>query len=274
VTASGGQERVAVDELLALLGRGWQALLVYPGMLTAILLTTFMGSIWAWRETGVRPWPRRPAWRPGDVLQAGCVVLVLALLPLPRVSWPYSIDAVGALLLLEVPLWLRLRRVFEVSDRSECERAVGTAAALLNVYIILLLAVALLAQASGSLLLPALKEGQPALRWAGLAAWASAMPPLLSLGPWHVHALDSWLSNLRRVGHIALLLALALPPGDRWGHAATASGALVAFGSLTLLHFIWRGEPDRWERLQPALALTLLLVLLYSNAGAWLARLR
>ncbi len=263
-----------MDELLALLGRGWQALLVYPGLLTAILLTASIRSVWAWRETGERRLPSRPAWRPGDVLQAGCVVLVLALLPLPRVSWPYSIDAIGALLLLEAPLWIQLRRLLRTSDRKDRGRAASAAAALLNVYVVLLLAVAMLAQASGSLLLPTLKQGQTPLRLAGLVAWASTMPPLLSLGPWHIHALDSWLANLRRVGHIGLLLALALPAGDRWGHAATATGALVAFGSLTLLHFVWRGKPDRWERMQPALALTLLLVLLYTNAGAWLARLR
>ncbi len=263
-----------MDELLALLGRGWQALLLYPGILTGIVLTMSMGSVWARRETGTSSRPHRPAWTAGDVLPAGCMLLVLALLPLPRISWPYSIDVIGALLLLEAPFWLHLRRLVQRSDPLDRPRAAGAAAALLNVYVILLLAVAMLAQASGSLLLPALKEGQTPLRWAGLAAWASAMPPLLSLGPWHIHALDNWLSNLRRVGHIGLLLALALPPGERWGHAATALGALVAFGSLTLLHFIWRGEPDRWERAQPALALVLLLVLLYSNAGAWLARLR
>ena len=263
-----------MDELLALLGRGWQPLLVYPGVFTGLLLTLLVGAVWRPDTTRTRGLPRWRAWESGTVQQAGSALLLLALLPLPRVSWPYTLDAIGALLLLEVPLWLQLRRLLRSADSGVYEPAACTAASLLNVYPLLLLAVAALAQSASSLLLPALKTGQPQLRWAGLVVWGTALPPLLALGPWRMCGLDTWPSQLRRVGHTGLLLSVALPPGDRWGHAATATGALIAFGSLTLLHYTWRGSPEWWERWQPAIALLLLLLLLRWNVGAWLARLR
>ena len=38
-----------------------------------------------------------------------------------------------------------------------------------------------------------------------------------------------------------------------------ALGVLAALGSLTMLHYFWRGDARRWERLQPLVALVLLL---------------
>ncbi len=263
-----------MDELLALLGGGWQSLLLYPGVLAGILATLVMRAIWPARGM---PWLRRVGrvwWEPGATLYAACALLLLALLPFPRSYWAYPIDLVGALALIEVPHWLRLARLPRADDAAVRSGAAAETGALLNVYPLLALAVMALGQASGSLLLTEVKGGQQTLRWAGLATWAIAMPPLIGLGPWHVERTAAWPQDLRRVAHIALLLALALPAGDQWGHGATAIGAALAFGSLTALHHLWRGEPERWERLQPLVALALLAFLLYTSATAWMARLR
>ena len=263
-----------MDELLALVGGSWRPLLLYPGVLTGIGATLLMGLLWT--IPGTRP--RWPAWRPAhtpDLLfGAGCGLLLLALLPFPRSYWAYPIDIFVALALLEVPHWLRLVRRLNTGDDAIQIGAATEAGALLNVYVLLALAVAVLGQAAGSLLLPDLVGARPPLRWVGLVAWAVAMPPLLAFGPWRVAGSRDWLVDLRRVAHIALLVALALPAGDEWDYGVTAIAAGLGFGSLTLLHHLWRGRPERWERLQPVVVLLLLAVLLYTSAQAWIARLR
>ena len=263
-----------MDELLAILGGSWRPLLLYPGLAATLITTVLMRLVWNPRVGG--------ALRPGmvalppyaTILIIACTLLLVALLPVPRSYWAYPIDLLTALLLLEAPHWLRLWRLRQSRDPATRELAVRGAGALLNIYPLIALAVALLGQASGSLLLTTVKSGAPLLRWAGIALWSLAIPPLVSLGPWHIPAGDDWLVTLRRVAHIALLVAIALPAGDQWDHTTTAAGAAVAFGSLTLLHYLWRGDPDRWERLQPFIALAFLALLLYTSAQAWMGRLR
>jgi len=263
-----------MDELLAIVGGSWQPLLLYPGLLAGVLVAAFMRAIWRIRDNPPVPFLRRRGLHLGDAVAAAVMLFVLASLPFPRTYWAYPLDLLTVLLLLEVPRWSQLARYCQGPNAEQRRAAADEVAALLNVYVLLALAVAALGQSAGSLLLPSLKSGTPLLRWTGLATLAVALPPLASLGPWHKPELDGPLLTLRRVAHIALLLALALPAGDDWGHAATVLGAAAAFGATTVLHLVCGGAPGRWERLQPLLALAVLLLLLTTNSTTLLTRLR
>jgi hypothetical protein len=233
-----------------------------------------MRALWLDHARSVDDRPRRLHWDGGAVLASACALLVLALLPFPGSYWAYPIDLPGAIFLLEAPYWLRLAPRLRTPALQVRRSAADEIGAMLNAYLLIALAVAAIGQAAGSLLVTEVKGGLPLLHWAGIAGWAIALPPLLAFGPWHQQDACEWPADLRRVGHIALLLALALPAGDRWGYGATAIGAVASFGSLTLLHRFWRGDPQPWERLQPFVALLLLGCLLYVSGQGWLARLR
>jgi hypothetical protein len=256
-----------MDELLAIVGGSWQPLLLYPGLLTTLLVTVLMGAFWR-RADAIR----HPivGTRPLTILAAACPLLVSAMLPAPRSFWAYPIDLFLALVLLEVPHWLRLTERLQRAGTQAT--AAAEAAALLNVYLLLALGLAALGQAAGSLLLPELRARPGVLRWAGLITWATAMPPLLGLGPWST--VRDGLDDLRRVVHVGLLVAIALPDGDQVGYIGVAAGAITAFGTLTLLHYLWHGDTQRWERIQPLLALLLLVILLGMGTNAWVARMR
>ena len=263
-----------MDELFAVVGGGWHPLLVYPGGLTGLLLTFVLGTVWALPGAATNQFPAALPATAGALPAIACGLLLLALLPVPRSYWAYPIDLIVALALLELPYWLRLVSHLHASDVRTRVAATSQIGALLNVYVLLALAVAALGQASGSLLLPELKSGNQSLRWAGLAAWAIALPPLLAFGPWQVLRGRDWSADVRRVGHIGLLIALALPAGDQVGYGATAIAAAIAFVSLTSVHYLWRDSPERWERLQPLIALVLLVFMLRYGYEAWVARLR
>lgn len=263
-----------MDELFAVVGGGWQPLLVYPGVLTGLLLTLVMGTLWALPDAATDRLPATVPATAGALPAIACGLLLLALLPVPRSYWAYPIDLIVALALLELPYWLRLASHLHASDVRMRVAAASQIGALLNVYILLALAVAALGQASGSLILPELKSGNQTLRCAGLAAWALALPPLLAFGPWQALRGRDWSADVRRVGHIGLLVALALPAGDQAGSGATAIAAAIAFVSLTSVHYLWRDSPERWERLQPLIALVLLALMLRYGFAAWAARLR
>lgn len=256
-----------MDELLAIVGGSWQPLLLYPGVLTALLLALLVGILWGPADARRQ---RIMGARAIAVFAIACPLLVSAMLPTPRSYWAYPLDLLVALALLEVPHWLRLASRMRTGGAQSS--AAAEAATLLNVYPLLALACAGLGQAAGSLLLPDLRTGTGILRWTGLVAWACAMPPLIGLGPWRT--VRDRLDDLRRVVHVALLVAIALPAGDHWGYTGPAAGASIAFGTLTLVHYLWRGEVRRWERVQPLVALVLLLLLLWVGTNAWLARMR
>jgi hypothetical protein len=263
-----------MDELLAIVGGSWQPLLLYPGILATLLATLLLRPVWRLGRSRPVPGVSRLSFEPISVFYLASTLLVCALLPFPRSYWAYPIDLIVVLLLLEAPHWARITRLSRAPQAGLRAGAALEAANLANVYVLLALAIALLGQASGSLVLTEVKNGAPLPRWIGLAAWSIALPPLLALGPWYVPETEDGLLAFRRVAHIALLVALALPAGDKWGHNATAIAAAIAFGSLVLLHLGWKGSPERWERLQPFIALALLLFLLYTNVAAWSARLR
>ena len=263
-----------MDEWIALIGGSWHPLLLYPGLLTGLLVTALMHLSWHGPprpSDGSLMLPRDPF---PALLACAAALLLLALLPFPRSYWAYPIDLIGALFLLEAPYWLRLARRLRAASLPIRRGAADEAGAILNTYLLLALAIALLGQGAGSLLLTEVKAGQPLLRWTGLVGWAIALPPLLALGPWRQPAANGWADDMRRIGHLGLLLALALPTGDQWGYGATAIGACICFGSFILLHHFWRGEPARYERLQPIIALVLLGCLLYVSGQKWLLRLR
>ena len=177
-----------MSELLGALGLAWPRLLLYPGGLFALVASWLLG-MWLARC-------RCRSASPGRA-KLGAVVpplVALALLPLaPARSFPYGLDLVVALVLLEWPRALG----WGAQRREELARA----------YAPLLLAGLGLAEACGGLELTRL------LRWpeplvaqlllgASAALWLAALPRLLASGP------GGLAGRLRALG---LLLVAALP---------------------------------------------------------------
>src|SRR3954470_9305685 len=181
---------VTANELLALLGRAWSRLLIYPGGLAAFGIVCLISMLQN-REPRTTQWVpnREPDRQEGSqFLVLSSVVLpwlALALLPLPlAVELPRQIDIVVALALLEWPNVLAIRRELWTGDMRRLTAA-------LNSYPPLILATLALAQASNSLELGALARAPGdsattstrALHWLGVIALALALPPALGLGP-------------------------------------------------------------------------------------------
>jgi hypothetical protein len=211
---------LTANELLALLGRAWPRLLIYPGGLAAFVL------IWLFfrtKNTEQRTKNREPRtenhraedrgsriedrpspfyllpfafclrshWSVAGWLEASAIVLPwlgLALLPLPHAAGlGRQIDLVAMLALLEWPLVLAV--ALELRDGATA-RAARRLAAALNSYPPLILAALLLASAYGSFETTALARppdaGTPAraawLHWLGAGAWLLALPPALGIG--------------------------------------------------------------------------------------------
>jgi hypothetical protein len=190
---------VTANELLALLGRAWSRLLIYPGGLAAFGLVWLISTL---QNRFFSPLaPHAPFTAPaagsgeqplrrgeGSLLALSSVVLpwlALALLPLPlAVTLPRQIDIVVALALLEWPNVLAIRQELRAGDMRRL-------AAALNSYPPLILATLALAQAGNSLELAALARAPGdsaaistrALHWLGVIALALALPPALGLGP-------------------------------------------------------------------------------------------
>ena len=178
---------VTANELLALLGRAWSRLLIYPGGLAAF------GLIWLFSRL-----QNRRAGEPENhfvehsggswFLVLGSIILpwlALALLPLPlAVALPRQIDIVVALALLEWPNVLAIRQDLRIGDMRRLSAA-------LNSYPPLILAALALAQAGNSLEIAALARppdslittSTGALHWLGAVALALALPPALGIGP-------------------------------------------------------------------------------------------
>jgi hypothetical protein len=256
-----------VNELLAIIGTSWRPLLLFPGLVSALVLA--VATSYLWKSS---PRPTRWSLDLAATTQAACIVLMLAFLPVPGSPWRYGIDVLVALALVEAPHWHALRRRWRSPDEPTRAGAAADTTALLNVYLVLGLAVAAVSQATGSLVLGDLRGGVAPLWRAGIVGWAACLPPLLALGPWSITEPNNPLIALRRVAHIALLATLALPSDA--GYWGLAIAALLAFGSLAALDRGWHGRPESWERAQPVLALLLLLALLYTGTTAWYDRAR
>ncbi len=252
-----------MNELLAIIGTSWRPMLLFPGALTALILVLVTSLIW--RRTTPERFPRLDG---TATVEAASVVLALAFLPVPGSGWRYGLDLLVVLALIEIPHWYALRRRLAAAEsRDRAEREI---AALLSIAVPFVLALALVAQVRGSMVLGELRGGGGWMWWVGIAGWALALPPLLTLGPWHDVGNDSVITLLRRIAHIGLLVTVALPASV--GLDGLAIAAAVAFGTLGALDHLWHGRSEEWERWQPLIAVVLLGVLVYAGATAWYAR--
>ncbi len=262
-TFGGRAGSVGVDELLALLGRHWRLLLLYPGGLSVLTGVALVGFLLRPQDT--TPNFSRPAAL--DLVTAALWLLLIALLPLPKTGWPYALDLATYLILIELPYWLHLLR----RGGARCELQAATA---LNSYPLLALAMAALGQAAGSFVVREVNRSTGLLHWGGVFAWAITLPPLLALGPWQTN--DQWglVTTLRRLAHIALLVAIALPAHDETNYLAVALGFMAAVLPLAALNHWWRGDSQRWVAWQPWLLAGFALLVAYLSAQQFLGRLR
>lgn len=167
-------QEVTVGELLAIVGRSWVRLLLYPGGASALLLALAALS-------RSRPWRgallARHPW-----LALAAPWLAIAMLPLPGAAdlgyWP---DCVVTLALLDLPWLAALARDLG----ADHQRAARSLASLLNGYPPLLLGLLLCGGTFDLRQMFAAPAAQPAglLHWMGAAAITCALPPLLGLGP-------------------------------------------------------------------------------------------
>lgn len=227
-----------MDELLALLGQNWRALLLYPGGLTIFGATAIIGFMVHGRD-----WWQFSHFSSADMAIVATWLIVVALLPLPQTGWPYNLDVLTVLLLIEL---LYASRVI----RRREETAVTIIADLLNSYPLLVLAVAALGQGSGSLVIREINRSTGALHWLGIVAWSITLPPLLSVGPWRTAEQPHVLHMLRQVVHMALLLALALPAHDASPRIHTFVGFFAIALPLAAIHRWWDGKRSHWIRWQ------------------------
>jgi hypothetical protein len=183
---------VTASELLALLGRAWSRLLIYPGGLAAFAAAR-LNAIHQNHELR-DPNQRLDHFDRAQLLLLTSVALPwlgLALLPLPlATALPRQTDLIVVLALLEWPRLLATAR--DLSSSGVTERAASARlAAALNGYPPLILATLALAQAGSSLEIAALARppGQFAsasasvVHWIGAVAWALALVPALEVGP-------------------------------------------------------------------------------------------
>lgn len=182
-----------MGELLGALGLAWPRLLIYPGGLGALLLAWLVGRCLtgAQKAKGQRPKAGHPpaggrdaaddrgSGGPPQITLSPLILpplLALSLLPVPPArGFPYGLDLVTALALLEWPRWAALAPELSPARVRELARP----------YAQLLLAALALAEGAGSLGLSDLlraPEEQQALRWAllivGAAAWLLAAAEL------------------------------------------------------------------------------------------------
>jgi hypothetical protein len=189
---------VTPTELLALLGRAWSRLLLFPGGLAAfaaVALIAYAGrrgvpaAMQSARAIALAP----PGFNPLAIFGAIAPPwLGLALLPLPPAPvLSRQTDLVVVLALLEAPLLLALARELSASDTAVRIAGRWRLVAALNTYPALVLASLALAQAAGTFDVAVLArppaEQAPAfatpLHWIGAVAWALALVPALGLGP-------------------------------------------------------------------------------------------
>lgn len=249
-----------MDELLALIGRQWSLLVLYPGGVTAF------GALFLVQVLGTGTWHIRTKIAAMDVLIAAVWLLLIALLPLPQTGWPYPLDLGALLLAVELLYWFRTLRAPGAPPMLPL-------ATLLNVYPLLVLALAALGQAAGSFVLLEINRSRGPLHWIGLGAWAATLPPLLHLGPWRFDSPIPLLTALRRLAHLGLLLAAALPANDATPIGATAIGFGALFVPLLALDRWWRGDPERWITWQPWLVAVLLGLIAWFSSQQLITRL-
>jgi hypothetical protein len=297
---------LTANELLALLGRAWPRLLIYPGGLAAFALVWLIGRA----TTDHRPpttdnlskmQPLSQFSIPVSWLDLSAIVLPwlgLALLPLPRAAAiGRQTDLLAELALLEWPLLLTLAAELCDCSVDAYKRARSRLAAALNSYPPLILATLVLVSAAGSFDLVVLARAPggatPAraalLHWLGTAAWLLALPPALGVG---VFAAGAPAAPALRVGlglrALGLAAIAALPwfpfvaGSDEGGGlvGAAATWLLLPLPPLAIAGLLWvfarltaGRSARRWARAYLALDAALLLLLLWAAYAALQARL-
>jgi hypothetical protein len=236
---------LTANELLALLGRAWPRLLIYPGGLAAFAIVWLIGRTNRRPTTDDRPAEDRgsriedrgspssildprssinasrffvgypPGGSPLDISAVVLPWLGLALLPLPGAAGiSRQTDLITILALLEWPLLLAI--VAEVRDAPWPRRL----AAALNSYPPLILATLVLTSTGGSFDMTALARPPDAdaplsaslLHWTGATAWLLALPPALAIGAFAAGLPDQrTLRTGLRLRAVGLLAIAALP---------------------------------------------------------------
>ena len=302
---------MTVNELLALLGRAWPRLLIYPGGLVAF------GLVWLLVRTKHRdPRTSRPTnderrttnddtgkIQPNSQfsilnpwLDLSAIVLPwlgLALLPLPHTAAiGRQTDLIAVLALLEWPLLLTIAAELNDGGRPPQSRL----AAMLNGYPPLILASLVLISAAGSFDLAVLarapSEETPdriaLLHWLGAAAWLLALPLLLGVGVFAsrapaARALQIGL-GLRAVGLVAIAalpwFPVVVTADENASVTADARWLLLPLPLLLIAGLLWGfarltvgQSPRKWARAYMVLDIALLLVLLWAAYTALQARL-
>jgi hypothetical protein len=171
-----------VGELLVAIGQAWPRLLLYPGGLSVFVLALLIGGKSARRLPEL-----------DELLLALGPLLLISLLPLPPASpFPFSIDVITALALLELPRWAAEARLIAQSPGH-----------FLRPYLPLLLGSALLYQAQGSFSLTATGLALDAVPFyvAGALLWSLALPSI-----WREHA--NLAMALRTAGHLLVIVVI------------------------------------------------------------------
>lgn len=219
---------MTIAELLALLGRAWSRLALYPGGLAALAalwladLALARGARGAGRPTADERSVAGGRWSVVEDLSAVVLPwLAVALLPLPYARpLERPLDAAFALALLEWPHLLAAARDLRAPGGEG--RAVRRLAAALNSYPPLVLALLVLAQGVGSLELGLIAAGPAddasprawAMFLAGAAALALVLPAAIETGPFAVppgREVSGPLALGLRLRALGYVLAAALP---------------------------------------------------------------
>jgi hypothetical protein len=299
---------LTANELLALLGRAWPRLLIYPGGLAAFALVWLIGrtKLTEDRRSKIEDGhlrssifdPRSSIFNSWLTLSAIVLPwLGLALLPLPRVAAiSRSTDLIAVLALLEWPLLLAFAADLYDCDLVVATRAQARLAAALNAYPPLILATLVLVSVAGSFDLAVLARAPDAatsfraalLYWLGSAGWILALPPALGIGAFaaqspSARALCIGL-RLRAIGLVAVValpwFALVAGRDERDFGGTGPSLLLLPLPPLVIAGLLWgfarltAGHAARpWARAYLALDAVLLLLLLWAAYSALQARL-
>lgn len=280
--AKGGA--VTPSELLALVGRAWTRLLLYPGGLSMLVATWFAFSIVPAllnrKERKKRGEKENNFFALFAVIFSPISVaapwLGVALMPLPgAVDLGRGIDIVIVLALLDVPLFQAIGQ--EIRSQDMRQSGIARLAAALNGYPALIFAVLLLAS-NGSLELGLLVQPPSSfpnaiLHWAGAAGFVVALPPVIGLGPFTTCAEPSLRFGLQ-LRAVGLWVLAALPwmsplQGQIWQVLPPLLLALL----LRAFHRVTQRQTALvWAR--GYVAFTGLLLLILFGGTAWQVALR
>lgn len=274
------------SELLALVGRSWSRLLLYPGGLSMLafawlafdLAPSLFKKRARWQTVIAATWRALATiWNTPPLLIAA-PWLATALLPLPGAAdLGRSLDALVALVLLDMPWWYGIANNLRHPEASNRKHGARTLAAWLNGYPPLLLA--LLVTAGNSLDLVLLTRAPAGgfaavAHWFGAVACSLALPPVLALGAFASGNDEPlpFVLRLRAVGYVGLatLPWLGLFEGRFWFLAPPLIVALL-WG----FHQATRGQKARrWAQAYLVLGAALLVMLLATAGLALSERLR